>query len=156
MPKLSETIGHSKEEKRHMASRKKFVTRSVSLTFFVVMLTSTSAYAADHIISTGENTFVIWDGDTANVYFFPNESGTVELTAWHTSFVYWDKVAAMSFYWRDNSVPNDPWHQWRNTAVGYIWPKVEQSLDSGSSTIQYKFVLQPLDADFLGITIKLE
>jgi hypothetical protein len=141
MPKLPEVIGHSKV---------------IPLIFFAAMFASTSAHAADHVIGMGENSLVIWDGDTANVYFFPKAAGTVELTAWHSTYLYWDKVAAMSFYWRDNSVPNDPWHQWRNAAVGFLWPEVEQSLYSGSSTIQYKFVLQPLEADFLGVTIKLE
>lgn len=156
MLKLTEIVGHGKENKRNAVTRKNFVLRVVPLTFSVAMFTSTSAQAADRVIHTGENSFMIWDGDTANVYFYPNAAGTVELTAWHTSYVYYNKVAAMSFYWRDNSVPNDPWHQWRNAAVGYTWPKLEQSLYSGSSSIQYKFVLQPLDADFLAIVIKLE
>lgn len=156
MLQLTEIAGHSKENKRRAVTRKNLVFQVILMVSLVAVFTTTSAQAADRVIHTGETTFVVWDGDPANIYFFPNAAGTVEFTAWHTSYVYYDKVAAISFYWRDNSIPNDPWHQWRNAAIGYVWPKLEQSLYSGSSSIQYKFVIQPLDADFLTITIKLE
>jgi len=115
------------------------------------------ANTIEYTVQTGETIVVMLpQDDTAIVYYSPHEQGTRWFTSWHESALYWDKVAAMTFYWRDSSVPNDPWHSWRNAAVGFLWPKVEQSLYSGSNTIEYKFVFKQWTAVVLGIRVSIQ
>ena len=90
------------------------------------------------------------------VYYSPNEQGTRTFTSWHSSVIAFDKVAAMSFYYRDASVPNDSWHQWANSSVNYLWPKATQSLYSGSNTIQYKFVFQEWTTPAMSIHVEIQ
>ncbi len=109
---------------------------------------SGNAYAdnVDYYIGTGDTIgFMLPEWDTATVYYSPNEQGTREFTTWHESLYYWDKSAYMNFYWRDASIPGDPWHLWRYAGVFYMW-KTEQSLYSGSSSIEYKFFFKNYDA----------
>lgn len=96
-------------------------------------------YATTRYISTGQEiSFLLYgDGETAIVYYYPNEAGTRKFEAWNTTPYYWDKCAGMTFSWTDNG--GQTWHEWRNAAVGFYWPKVKQDLYSGSSNIGYRF-----------------
>jgi hypothetical protein len=114
-------------------------------------------YAADYVVSTGgEINFTLTTEESCNVYYYPNEQGTRTFTAWHETVIAWDKVAGLSFYYRDTSVPNDPWHLWDNKSVGFLWPKATQSLYSGSSTIEYKFVFKEWTTPLMNIHVKIE
>ena len=105
------------------------------------MVTPVSAdYTTTRYISTGQEISFILDGsggETVIVYYYPNEAGTRKFEAWHTTLYYWNKHAGMTFSWTDDG--GQTWHEWRNAAVGFYWPKVKQDLYSGSSNIGYRF-----------------
>lgn len=129
------------------------------MTFLAIAMSavSTNAIATDYWVSTGEEIgFGLSNGELVNVYYSPQEQGTREFTSWHSTIAAWNKVAGMSFYYRDTSIPNDPWHWWRNAAVGYIWPKVEQSLYSGSTTIEYKFSFRQVTTPVMFVHVEIE
>jgi len=44
----------------------------------------------------------------------------------------------------------------RNAAVGFMWPKTEQSLYSGSATIEYKFVFQQWTTPVMFLHVEIE
>ena len=115
----------------------------VLLTIALLSVTAmrvSAAYTTTRHISTGQGIeFVLHgsDGETAIVYYYPNEAGNRKFEAYHTTPIYWDKCAAMTFSWTNNG--GRTWHEWRDAAVGFYWPKVKQNLYSGSSNIGYKF-----------------
>ena len=116
------------------------VVATLLLTLLCAIATPVSAdYATTYHISTGQEMGFILngDGETAVVYYYPNEAGTRKFEAWHATPYYWDKVAGMTFSWTDNG--GQTWHEWRDAIVGLYWPKVKQDLYSGSSNIGYKF-----------------
>ncbi|NOY35592.1 MAG: hypothetical protein GXP44_01575 [bacterium] len=128
----------------------------------VLMISALSAPAvwaetSEYTIQTDETLVImLYKNDTAIVYYSPCEQGTRWFTSWHESALYWNKVAAMTFYWRDSSIPDDPWHSWRDASVGFLWPKVEQSLYSATHNIEYKFVFKQWTAVTLGIRVSIE
>lgn len=127
-----------------MVGRKSKRTIAVTLLTMVLLCAMATLAAADYTttryISTGqEMEFLLHgtDGETAIVYYYPNEAGTRKFEAWHTTPIYWDKCAGMTFSWTNDD--GQTWHKWRNAAVGFYWPKTKQDLYSGSSNIGYKF-----------------
>jgi len=128
------------------------------LATIVVMTMPASATTNSYWIHTGEEiSFMLYKGDTAEVYYYPNEVGNRQFQAWHTNLYYWDKCAPMSFYWTNNY--GYQWNWWRNSCVGCYWPKVTQNLWSGSTDIGYKFVFKlyndPDGAELLPIHVKI-
>lgn len=117
----------------------------VALCAVVAPATATKEYT----ISTGEEIciYLTVDENDTVVYYSPQEQGNRMFKAWHTSFLNYDKVAGMTFYWTDTSVSNHQWHSWRNTGVGFYWPKTTQNLYSGSNTIAYKFAFRASSID---------
>jgi len=96
----------------------------IKKSLFAIMLVlpafvlSNKVYAAnvDYYIGTGDLIgFMLPHWDTATVCYSPSEQGIREFTAWHETAWYWSESAFLNFYWRDASVPGDPWHNWRNT-----------------------------------------
>jgi len=122
-----------------------------------VFVFSSNVYAQniDYYIGTGDLIgFMLPEWDTATVYYLPNEQGIKEFTAWHESLWYWDKSAFLNFYWRDASIPGDPWHLWRSIVAEFLL-KTEQGLYSGSASIEYKFFFKNYDAPY-GLAIRVE
>ena len=116
-------------------------TALLTMVLLCVMATPVVAdYTTTRHISTGQEIgFFLHgsDGETVVVYYYPNEAGTRKFEAWHTTPIYWDKCAGMTFSWTNNG--GQTWHKWRNAPVGFYWPKTKQNLYSGSSNIGYKF-----------------
>ena len=106
----------------------------------VIAMPAAADYTTTRHISTGQEIgFLLHgsDGETVNVYYYPNEAGTRKFEAWHTTPMYLSKCAGMTFSWTNNG--GQTWYKWRNAAVGFYWPKTKQDLYSGSSNIGYKF-----------------
>ena len=140
-----------------MSKFKQFTLAFFMFSVMTLSLISTNAIAANYTVTTGEEIdFMLYNSDMSTVYYAPQEQGTTDFTSWHSTLAAFDKVAAMSFYYRDTSIPNDPWHWWRNAAVGYLWPKVAQSLYSGSDTIEYKFTFQQWTTPLMVIHVEIE
>ncbi len=121
----------------------------------MAMPTVSAGYTTQYRVLTGQQiSFFLHaaDGEIVEVYYWPNEVGNRKFEAWHSTLYYWDKAAAMSFYWTDNG--GKTWNLWRNAAVGY-WPKTTQNLYSGSTNIGYKFVFKVYNADYLTINVKI-
>lgn len=145
------------------------VTILLAVLFCTMIAPASADYTTTRYINTGQELSFILDGvggETEIVYYFPNEVGTRKFEAWHATPYYWDKVAGMTFSWTDNN--GQTWHEWRNAAVGFYWPKVKQDLYSGSSNIGYKFEFKILSetcydvpgsncatADWLNINMKV-
>ena len=108
--------------------------------FCVTAMPAAADYTTTRHISTGQEIeFFLHgtDGETVVVYYYPNEAGTRKFEAWHTTPIYWNKCASVTFFWTNNG--GQTWHKWRKAAVGFYWPKVKQDVYSGSSNIGYKF-----------------
>lgn len=136
---------------------KKNVILFVFFLFALTFVLPLKMVAENYVINTGEEVdFVLTEEGPCTVYYYPNEQGTRTFTSWHSTIIAWDKVAAVSFYYRDSSIPNDPWHSWTNKGVGYLWPKATQSLYSGSNTIEYMFVFQEWTTPVMGIHVAIQ
>lgn len=81
--------------------------------------------------------FLLYPGETVEVHYYPHMTGNKMFYSWHSGMTSLDKVAFVTFYWTDTSKPNDVWHAWKNTAVGYMYPLTSQNLYSGSTSIGF-------------------
>lgn len=130
----------------------------ILLTIALCAMATPATATKEYTISTGEEIciFLTVDENDAVVYYSPQEQGNRMFEAWHTAFLNYGKVAGMTFYWTDTSVPNHQWHEWRNTAVRFYWPKTTQNLYSGSNTIAYKFAFRASSInDVMPVRIKI-
>lgn len=154
--KFSSFINNFKKQRKDFLMKKNFILL-ILFAFMMAIVLPSKVFATDYIVNTGEEiNFVLTEEGQCIVYYYPEEQGTRTFTSWHSTAIAWDKVAAVTFYYRDIAVPNDPWHSWDNKAVGYLWPKTTQSLYSGSSTIQYKFVFQEWTTPIMGIHVVIQ
>ena len=125
----------------------------------LVCFVSSPAFSEDivsHSVYAGQlKTFAVYPNQLNEVIFQPWQTGTWTFTSWHSSLIGWNEFIPVAFYWKDANNPNDDWHHYRDSAIGYnIY--TQQTLYNGSSGITHKFEFIHYGSSGLTVNIDIQ
>ncbi|MBU4339138.1 hypothetical protein KKB43_06410 [Patescibacteria group bacterium] len=124
----------------------------------IAVQTVSATYETEYMIFSGQQKIITinpWPQEAAVVSYLPNAIGTRTFTAYHSWFSDPSAIGLVEFYWRNSSVPNDPWHYWDTKQFRFLWPNAKTTLYSGSRYIEFKFVVVQYGNVPMAVTINI-